>query len=149
MFQETMNVDIIPLKEFESREFILISGLPGIAYIGKLSVEYLVQQLKAEKIAEVYSKYFPPYTLIKKDGEIKGVLINIRDITQRKKTEQKLLDDQEKLRSLSNELLLTEEQERRRIATDLHDSIGQTLAISKIKLGELNEFSDSVSVPCT
>lgn len=70
MIQESMNVDIKTLKEFSPKEFVLISGLPGIAYIGKLSVEYLVQQLKAEKIAEIYSKFFPPYTLIKKDGVI-------------------------------------------------------------------------------
>ncbi len=42
--------------------------LPGIAYIGKISVDYLVQQLKAELIGEVYSKYFPPYVIIKEDG---------------------------------------------------------------------------------
>ena len=65
-----MNVDIKTLKEFKPKEFVLISGLPGIAYIGKLSVEYLVQQLKAVKIAEIYSKFFPPYTLIKKDGVV-------------------------------------------------------------------------------
>jgi uncharacterized protein (TIGR00162 family) len=65
-----MNVEIKTLKEYEPKEFVLISGLPGIAYIGKLSVEYLVQQLKAELIAEVYSKYFPPYTLVKKDGVV-------------------------------------------------------------------------------
>jgi uncharacterized protein (TIGR00162 family) len=70
MIQESMNVDIKTLKDFLPKEFILISGFPGIAYIGKLSVEYLVQQLKAEKIAEVYSKFFPPYTLIKKDGVV-------------------------------------------------------------------------------
>jgi uncharacterized protein (TIGR00162 family) len=65
-----MNVDIKTIKQFDPKEFILISGFPGIAYIGKLSVEYLVQQLKAEKIAEIYSKFFPPYTLIKKDGVV-------------------------------------------------------------------------------
>jgi hypothetical protein len=65
-----MNVEIKTLKEFTTKEFTLISGLPGIAYIGKLSVEYLVQQLKAEAIVEIYSKYFPPYTLIKKDGVV-------------------------------------------------------------------------------
>jgi uncharacterized protein (TIGR00162 family) len=63
-----MNVEIKILKKLEPKEFVLVSGLPGISYIGKLSVDYLIQQLKAELIGEVYSKYFPPYVLIKEDG---------------------------------------------------------------------------------
>ncbi|MBT0160128.1 proteasome assembly chaperone family protein [Candidatus Bathyarchaeota archaeon A05DMB-2] len=63
-----MNVEIKILKKFVPKDFTLISGLPGIAYIGKLSVDYLIQQLKAELVAEVYSKYFPPYVLIRSDG---------------------------------------------------------------------------------
>jgi signal transduction histidine kinase len=38
---------------------------------------------------------------------------------------------------------LTEERERRRIATELHDRIGQLLVISKVKLGALREFEQS------
>jgi uncharacterized protein (TIGR00162 family) len=63
-----MNVEIKILKKFALKEFVLVSGLPGIAYIGKLSVDYLIQQLKAELVGEVYSKYFPPYVLIREDG---------------------------------------------------------------------------------
>jgi uncharacterized protein len=63
-----MNVEIKMLKDFAPSELILIFGVPGIAYIGKISVDYLVQQLKAELIGEVYSKYFPPYVIIKEDG---------------------------------------------------------------------------------
>ncbi len=77
-----MNVEIKTLKNFTPKEFTLISGLPGVAYIGKLSVEYLVQQLKAEAVAEIYSKYFPPYTLIKKDGVVellKNELFQFKD----------------------------------------------------------------------
>lgn len=81
--------------------------------------------------------------IIKEDGKIKGVLVIVRDITERKQKEKELLAYQEKLRSLSNELLLTEELERRRIATDLHDSIGQSLAFAKIKLGVVQEASTS------
>jgi signal transduction histidine kinase len=45
----------------------------------------------------------------------------------------------EKLRSLTSELTLAEERERRRLATELHERIGQTLAISKLKLQVLRE----------
>ena len=55
-----MNVEIKILKKFALKEFVLVSGLPGISYIGKLSVDYLIQQLKAELVGEDYSKYFPP-----------------------------------------------------------------------------------------
>jgi len=65
-----MKAEIKILKEIGSRGFMLVSGLPGIAYIGKLSVDYLIQQLKAELVGEVYSKYFPPYVLIRKDGVV-------------------------------------------------------------------------------
>jgi len=62
-----------------------------------------------------------------------------RDITQRKQAERKLGTYQKRLKSLASDLLLTEEKERRRLAIDLHDSIGQSLAISRIKLDFLNQ----------
>jgi PAS domain S-box-containing protein len=61
------------------------------------------------------------------------------EVEERIGNEKKMREQQEKLRALSSELLLTEERERRRIATELHDRIGQTLAVTKIKLGELRE----------
>ena len=51
--------------------------------------------------------------------------------------EQNLLAYQEKLRSLASDLSMTEERERRRLSSVLHDSIGQTLAFCKIKLGSV------------
>ena len=60
-----------------------------------------------------------------------------RDITERKKTEEQFHAYQEQLRLLASELLLAEEKERRRIAMDLHDNIGQMLALTRIKLGVL------------
>jgi PAS domain S-box-containing protein len=61
------------------------------------------------------------------------------DITARKQAEEALCVYHEQLVALSSELSRTEEHERRRIATDLHDTIGQMLALSKIKLGALRE----------
>jgi uncharacterized protein (TIGR00162 family) len=63
-----MNIEIKMLKEFTARQLILVVGLPGTAYIGKLSVDYLIQNLKTELVGEVYSKYFPPFVIIKEDG---------------------------------------------------------------------------------
>ncbi|MCK9376337.1 MAG: PAS domain S-box protein [Syntrophobacterales bacterium] len=63
----------------------------------------------------------------------------IADITDRKQAEEDIRTYQEQLQSLASELSLTEERERRRLATDLHDHIGQALAVSKIKLGVLQK----------
>jgi len=66
-----------------------------------------------------------------------------RDITEHKQTEKKLLEHQAKLKSLASQLSLTEERERHRLATDLHDQISQSLVISKIKLDQLRKSSTS------
>ena len=63
-----------------------------------------------------------------------AILGNAIDITERKQAEARVHTYQEQLRSLASELSVTEERERRRLATDLHDSISQILAISKLKL---------------
>lgn len=63
-----MEVEVHLLKQPELRKPYVVSGLPGIAYVGKLSVDHIVQELKAELFGEVYSKYFPPYVLIGKNG---------------------------------------------------------------------------------
>ena len=62
-----------------------------------------------------------------------GEIVDVYDdITERKLAESKLLIYQEKLQSLASELSLVEERERRSIATDLHDQIGQTLSVIKM-----------------
>jgi len=43
---------------------ICIVGLPGIGNIGRISVGYMVQQLKAKKFAELFSPYFYPFVMI-------------------------------------------------------------------------------------
>jgi PAS domain S-box-containing protein len=76
-------------------------------------------------------------------GKVTHFISTQRDITERKRAEEKVKTYQEQLQSLASELSLAEERERRRIATDLHDHIGQTLAITKMKLGALRESLSS------
>jgi two-component system CheB/CheR fusion protein len=58
----------------------------------------------------------------------------ITDITVRKDAERKIEDYQAKLQRMVFEAALTEERERRRLAQDLHDRIGQSLALARMKL---------------
>jgi signal transduction histidine kinase len=53
---------------------------------------------------------------------------------QRKHTEDALAHSRQQLQLLSSQLLSTQEEERRRIARDLHDSIGQSLAAIKVSV---------------
>jgi len=64
-----------------------------------------------------------------------------REIAEQRKVEQRLRGSEKSLRQLSLYLLHTQDEERRRIGRNLHDSLGQSLAVLKIKL-------DSLSVLC-
>jgi len=63
----------------------------------------------------------------------------VHDVSERKKAEEEVRRNEQQLRSLTAQLQLTEERERRRIAHDLHDSVGQTLAFSGRELRSLKK----------
>jgi PAS domain S-box-containing protein len=56
------------------------------------------------------------------------------DITERKRTEEALTESEKRLRSLSSQLLVTQEKERKLVAQEIHDSIGASLAATKFKV---------------
>jgi PAS domain S-box-containing protein len=64
-----------------------------------------------------------------------------RDISERKKVEKKLVDYQRRLKSLTSQMTLTEEKDRRRFAEYLHDQIGQKLFSLNLKLEEIRNSS--------
>ncbi|MEM2963493.1 MAG: proteasome assembly chaperone family protein [Candidatus Anstonellales archaeon] len=47
---------------------LLIAGFPGIGLVGKIAADYLVRELKGEKIAELYSPHFPHQVIMQKNG---------------------------------------------------------------------------------
>jgi len=62
---------IIEKKKIKVRRPILIEGLPGIGLVGKLAADHMVKELKAEKIAELYSPHFPHQVLMRKKGTMR------------------------------------------------------------------------------
>src|SRR3989442_4216028 len=71
-------------------------------------------------------------------------LVLINDITERLPTQHALEFSQERLRALSRLLLEVQEQERRRLARDLHDDIGQALTALKIQLESRSRVEECV-----
>lgn len=67
-----------------------------------------------------------------KEGRL--VIAVIRDITTRKQSERELREYASRLKTLSRRLMEVQEIERRRIARELHDEIGQTLTGLKLTL---------------
>lgn len=70
------------------------------------------------------------------DGRIDWIDGSLEDVTARLAEAQRLVHYQERLRALTTELTVTEERERLRIATALHDDVVQLLAVVKLRLGE-------------
>lgn len=67
------------------------------------------------------------------DGE-PAVQVVMFDITERKRAQELLRANQQKLRLLSARVLAAQETERRRVAHELHDELGQSLTAIKINL---------------
>jgi PAS domain S-box-containing protein len=61
------------------------------------------------------------------------------DITARRQAEEALRLSEQKLRSLAAQLLSAQEQERKRLAAELHDELGHALLTLKLRLESLEE----------
>ncbi len=64
-------------KDLEVENPVLIEGLAGIGHIGRNVVSYLAEHLEAEKIGEIHSKHFPPYTIVTEEKTVELIKNNI------------------------------------------------------------------------
>jgi len=109
------------------KEIYFKEGLQGIAILPVLHEDNVIGCLNiaSHTLKEV------PYS---SRNALEAIIGQVGSAISRLRLEETLQAYQKQLRSLASELSLSEEHERRRIAEDLHDSIGQTLAFTHIKL---------------
>ena len=69
----------------------------------------------------------------KRDQEPRVLVIN-NDITERKRSEESLVMQSEQMRALAERLQWVREEDRKRVARDLHDQIGQILTAIKMDM---------------
>lgn len=75
------------------------------------------------------------------NGIISSIIV---DVTELRQVEKKLKESEEQLRRLANRLQSIREEERTRIAREIHDELGQSLTVLKIDLNWLgNQLAES------
>jgi PAS domain S-box-containing protein len=79
------------------------------------------------------------FPILNQDGHVMMVGAIGIDITARRQAEDALRDSEKKLRSLTAQLLTAQENERKRLAAELHDELGHALLTLKLKLEALAE----------
>lgn len=139
--------------EFEGQGFFeLLDWVyeTGETYVG--TNERVLLKSPTDDTLEEHYMNFVYQPIRDSDGSITGIFTQGVDLTERKQAEEELkavnetleerveertaalLSYQDQLRSLASELSKAEERERQRLATNLHDNLGQILAIGKMKL---------------
>jgi PAS domain S-box-containing protein len=136
---------------YSEEEFLTMSPYDILSEEGKTLYEQRCRKMVAgENISEAVE-----YKIYKKSGEelwvalnispvyangkVKGVTVVVHDITERHGVEQRLRQSEERLRSLSAELMKAQEKERTRISKELHDELGQSLAMVKHRVRSIGK----------
>jgi two-component system sensor histidine kinase UhpB len=147
-----VNDAALRLYEYSQDEFLAMTA----AGIGRAEDQAVFRDFLRREAGAVH---YGTFRHLKKTGEpidIAGVghlvswrghparLVQINDITERLRTQQTLENlnrqlevSHERLRALSRRLFEVQEEERRRLARDLHDDVGQALTALKIQLESL------------
>lgn len=168
MMNEGMVIQDLDQKvSYANRHLLKILGLPRTEVVGRVFTDFVdVDYIDAwvggglKNVKSIESSYVfkmkgkngkalwvkgAPQPLLDAEKNCVGSYAVITDINDQIEIEQKLLRTEIKLRSLAKQVLFAQEIERKRIASELHDGIGQTL--SAIKFYVENNIRDLTESP--
>ncbi|CAH0529800.1 transporter substrate-binding domain-containing protein [Vibrio hippocampi] len=107
---------------------------------GLVNVEYRLEQPDGLKwVNEIAECQFGS------NGKLVGGSAIIQDISLFKSSQQALIEGQKELRELASKLLNVQEEERKRVARELHDDLSQRLAVLSIEAGTLEMTIEDVT----
>ena len=138
--KDISRIDYIQMVDVRDREQYLAAWSKGLE-TGLVNVEYRLNLVKESKwVNEVAELQFTEQGLLKSGSAI------LQDISLFKANQKVLIDQQGELRSLTTKLLGVQEEERKRVARELHDDLSQRLAVLSIDVGtlELNVEDEEV-----
>ncbi len=75
--------------------------------------------------------------LLDDEGEVISLVLSLEEVTDRQAAEDRLRNSERQIRTLADQLIHVQENERKRIARDMHDSLGASLSAVKYKLEDL------------
>lgn len=132
-----------PVPEFffpEDQRFIVEEFFPRVVREGRGEVEIRFRHFKTGKPLWMIYNVF---RIRDSEGKPLGLATVSRDINERKQSELALRNSEQELRALAARLITAQEDERRRIAQDLHDEVTQHLALLSIEIGKAAAEADA------
>jgi signal transduction histidine kinase len=139
--------------------------------VGSISIGYGNPPMDDARLTEVAERYGvrfetlrelsanmpsrPQFIVAVAKARLRSAALLLGEIIKRKRTEEALADmakhleqritvRTEQLRTLATELNLAEQQERRRLASDLHDHLQHLLVLGKLKVGQGKRYAQAI-----
>ncbi len=124
---------------FRKDDLFLLTGLSSPA---ALAIENALLYCKRKRAEEALERANDGLERRIEDrtSELKEVNMQLeQELNERNRTEEALQESQKKLHFLSSHLLTAQEREQRRISLELHDDLGQSLAVLKLHLQSIHD----------